>query len=526
MSNLYLLIKIQFQTLLKSAFVTKNRKKKAAGLGTILLIAGVFIYMSVVYTFGMVEMFPEGYKYITLYVMGMITILILFIFGYQSAGGHLFGYKDFDLLMSLPLTKQEVLSSKFISFLVLEYFYGFFVLAPAIVIVGIVSNYGPIYYLFGLITWLVLPIVPMVLASIFAYFAMYMAGKFKYKNLMNNIFYIVLMGLVFVLSFSYQILLESGVTDLLQLLENYRLYMPFMTFLFDGMIFKNFLNFIIGILMNVIVLVLFIWIFSKQYMKLNGQIQTGYKVKNFKLTESKKQSVFQALFIKELRTYFSNTVYFMNTAIMPILMIIGFGYLTFFMKEELTLVMYLLSYIILPIFCGIIFMMNLMSCTTNSSISLEGKNFDVLKSYPIDPREIFYAKMAVNFVVILPFGIICSLLAIYTFQFDLIEVGLSLLTVLTSGYFISALGLFLNLHFYRFDWDNAAAVVKQSMPVFITTLGGMVAGIIIIGVGVALVEFIHPNLVVLLLNLILLLIDGYFYYYFNHGGIKQFYKIN
>ena len=111
MSNLGLLLKVQFLSLLKSNS-QGSRKKKAAGLGTLLILGGVFLYMSVVYAISMVSMFPEGYKHITLYVMGIVTVLILLIFGYQSAGGHLFGFKDYDLLMSQStiemITSNEV----------------------------------------------------------------------------------------------------------------------------------------------------------------------------------------------------------------------------------------------------------------------------------------------------------------------------------------------------------------------------------------------------------------------------------
>ena len=93
--------------------------------------------------------------------------------------------------MSLPISKEEVLLSKFLSFLFLEYFYALFLLMPAIIIVGIVCKYGILYYILGIVAWVLFPIVPMVIASILAYLAMNLASRFKYKNLMNNIFYII-----------------------------------------------------------------------------------------------------------------------------------------------------------------------------------------------------------------------------------------------------------------------------------------------------------------------------------------------
>ena len=140
--------------------------------------------------------------------------------------------------------------------------------------------------------------------------------------------------------------------------------------------------------------------------------------------------------------------------------------------------------------------------------------------------DIFNAKMSVNLMVTLPFGFVSGILSFIFLKISLIEVLLMMLTACTSGYFISALGLILNLHFYRFDWENVATVVKQSMPVFITTMGGMVVGAAVIGLGFTLQEMIQPIILVLLLNVILFIIDLLFYFYLKNGGRKQFYKIH
>ena len=261
-------------------------------------------------------------------------------------------------------------------------------------------------------------------------------------------------------------------------------------------------------------------------MKLNGQIKSGYKAKNFKLTQSKANSAYSALFMKELRMYFSYSVYFMNTAVMPIITIIGFGYACITMRDDLNMIINLFPEYVLLVLCGGIFMMTLMSCTTNASISLEGSNFDNLKTYPIDTMDIFMSKISVNLLVVLPFGIVCSLLAFVFLNITFTEMLVMMMTSLTSGYFISAFGLILNLHFYRFDWDNVARVVKQSMPVFITTLGGMVLAISIIMLGINLSDVIDPTMLILILNVVLLFIDIVFHVYLNTGGRKQFNKIH
>lgn len=525
MNNLVLLLKVQLSGLLTST-TQFSKKKKFAGIGSLIFLGGIFLYMSVVYAFSMVMTFPQGYQYITLYVMGIMTFFMLLIFGYQSAGGHLFGFKDYDLLMSLPISNSQVLLSKFLSFLFLEYFYAFFLLIPAILIVGYVCEYGFLYYILGIITWVIFPIVPMIIASIFAYISMALASKFKYKNLMNNVFYIILMFVVFVLVFGYQQLLNGNITQLMSVMENVQTYLPFIGYLFDGMVLNNYIHFSLGIFMNIIVFVLFVFVFSKNFMKLNGQIKSGYKEKNFKLTKLKNNSIYHALFMKELRMYFSYSVYFMNTAIMPIITVGGFLYACIFMKDELQMIVNLFPEYVLLVLCGSIFTMNLMSCTTNSSISLEGSNFDQLKTYPIDTMDIFMSKISLNLLVVLPFGIICAILAFIFLELSFVEMLLMIVTSLTSGYFISVFGLILNLHFYRFDWDNVARIVKQSIPVMITSLGGMIVGVAVIALGIYLSDFITSTMIILLLNVLLLGLDVVLHFYLQTSGRKQFDKIH
>ena len=304
------------------------------------------------------------------------------------------------------------------------------------------------------------------------------------------------------------------------------MYAPFIGFLFDGMVFHDFVHFGIGSMINIFVFGLFVFIFSKSFMKLNGQMNTGYKDKNFKLTESKANSAYFALFMKEVRMYFSYSVYFMNTAVMPIITVVGFGYACITMKDDLNMIMNMFPEYVVLALCGSILMMTLMSCTTNSSISLEGSNFDNLKTYPIDTMDIFKAKLSVNLLVVLPFGMICSILAFIFLNITLSEMFLMMMTSLTSSYFISVFGLILNLHFYRFDWDNVARVVKQSMPVAITSIGSMVVTIGFVMLGINLSNVIDGMLLVLILNIILIIIDILLYAYLKTGGRKQFNKIH
>ena len=67
-------------------------------------------------------------------------------------------------------------------------------------------------------------------------------------------------------------------------------------------------------------------------------------------------------------------------------------------------------------------MMMSMSPTTHSSISLEGKNLWIIKSIPVEIKEIFYSKIMVNLTItIIPILFSSTILSIFL-ELDVITI--------------------------------------------------------------------------------------------------------
>lgn len=525
MNKLFLLLKVQLLSLLTSTS-TSSKKKRATGITMLLIPVAACLYVSVVYVMGMVEVFPVEYQYISIYIIGLMTLIMLLIFGYQGASGHLFGFKDYDLLMSLPVSHRQVLTSKFVSFLILEYIYAFFLFIPAIIIVGINCNYSLLYYVLSFVSWLFLPIVPITISAILSFFSMYFAGKFKYTNMMNLLFNIILIAAIIGLSAGYQTLIMSDISTLESISMNISHYLPFMGWMFDGIFTHNYLLYLGGICFNVIVFIAFVYLFANYFMKLNGQIKKGYTVKNYRLEKVKTNSSFYALFLKEVHTYFSNSVYVLNTALFPIMGIGSAAYL-FYQKDSLfVMIPHEFRPVLLPLAASCILFFTLTCCTTNSSISIEGKSFYLLRSLPIREKDIFKAKIGLNLLVIIPLTCIAVLIASMALQFTLFDILVLLAVVVASAIFVSVFGLILNLHYYRLEWSSPARIVKQSLPVFITTIGGMGVSGVFIALTFFLIEQMNPFLLTELLLMGLVIIDIGCIFYLNKNGVRLFRKIN
>ena len=111
-----------------------------------------------------------------------------------------------------------------------------------------------------------------------------------------------------------------------------------------------------------------------------------------------------------------------------------------------------------------------MTCTTGSSISLEGKSLWILKSIPASVREIFTAKIMINLLLIL----VPSLLSLVgfgiAFRFPPLYYLCGVAMIIAGALFISMLGLLINLRFPKLEYDREAVVIKQSLSAFLSMM--------------------------------------------------------
>ena len=97
-----------------------------------------------------------------------------------------------------------------------------------------------------------------------------------------------------------------------------------------------------------------------------------------------------------------------------------------------------------------------------SSVSMEGKNLWILKSLPVDHKDMMNAKLLFNLIVVAPFYAVSEIVLLFTVRTTLPGRLWLILAPAAMIVFSVTFGLFMNLKFPRFDWENAMEVVKQS----------------------------------------------------------------
>ena len=198
MNNLFLLTKINLLGNLK-----KNSNK-----GLIIFIIA-FLYLAfVIYQLGlgMIDgfiMLNIPYMFLTLFMLfSSMFILATNIF---KVNGTIFNFKDYDLLMSLPIKKEEIIISKILSLYFLNFLYTILFMIPSYIVFVLKIKVTLTFNILFFTTIFIIPILPTVIATIIGSLITAITSRFKRKNLINYI--------IFILSFIFMYYMTSGISN-------------------------------------------------------------------------------------------------------------------------------------------------------------------------------------------------------------------------------------------------------------------------------------------------------------------------
>lgn len=533
MSNLLLLLKIQFieitgiNKFLKEE--SQNKRMKSLGLGLLIAFSLVMLALLSGMYFTMIAngLKTIGYLELILVICILATIGMTFFTSIYKAQGILFGSKDYDVLMSLPIKYWVILSSKMLNLVIVNYFFMAFVIIPGVIVYFNYAEASPIIFLYAGIMFFFVPFIPIVLGSIFAFIISYISSKIKYKNMILTVGTIFLfIGIMYISSdlnkvVEKLILNGKGLTEAV-----YSIYPPAEYFT-NAIINLSFISLSKFILWSLGAFIIFVFVLAKIFKKINSSLGESYKTSNYKLSALKTNSPIKALVNKEFKRYFASTTYVLNTFIGMILLSLLSLSIVFFNKEVILNILKIpdvgenLGKVLIIV---IAFLVGL-TCTTSSSISMEGKNLWIIKSIPIRAEEIFKSKIIVNLLLTIPFIIVNVLILQFSNIFSLMDSLWAIIVPSLLVTFMALSGLMLNLKFPKLDWTNEAMVVKQSLSVFLSMLIGM--GSCLLGIALfMLFKGLDFNILMIGISTILVVLNVFIWKWLKSRGRELFYKIN
>lgn len=454
---------------------TKEKKQFfIVGIAGISVI-GIFMYLSGYISFtlaeiGLIEVLP------TLMLVSY-SLFILFL-TFLKGGSYLIGLKDYDMVVSLPVSNTVVILSRLTSLYAVNLMIGIVAIAPMMIVYDVCGSLTWETHLILFVSLIIAPIIPMIVALAIGVLISCVSSHSKHSNIFSLLFSV--MGiLLFIFAVSQmQTMQAKQVTNVslmfMELINQY--YLP--AFLFaKALVYTDFLSLLSFVVLSVVIAIAFVIVISYFYKKINTIAFSHYTKKNFCLEKVKVSSSFGALYKKELKRFFSCTIYALNSSIVIILLLVASTFTLFGMQDMIIKQLEAMGIIsifqtVLPL---IIAMLVSINCTTSASLSLEGKSRWLMCSAPVEAKTILQSKIAVNLTVVLPILWVSMIFLRIVFPLSILETVLLFITPTIYTFFIAVIGMWLNIKFPRYDWTSEYYAIK----------GGAVSVLASIGVGVA-----------------------------------------
>lgn len=527
MNNLIKLTKINLLTFgefykVKNAKTSKEKRKASSKFVLMLFLLiyfGFCIYL-------LADQMMKGFMLLNapsllLGFFMMISSLFILLTNILKINGILFNYKDYDLLMSLPIKTEIVIASKLTLLYVFNLMYALLFMIPSMIVYINYVDVSIIFYLLFVITVLFIPVLPIVIASIIGTILTSITSKFEKKKLGQTIFtFALLLGIMYLqqkLVTMKDIDIAGMATSLLNTIN--KVY-PLVNTYVDILANSNILSLIIFTVLPILVFYVFVQLLNKNYESINTRLSNVTVHNKFKIKEYKMNSPLKALYKKELSKFLSSPNYIINNSFGAIFSIIAVLLFVFMGSDKLDSLLQMEGFSDLFIKTGPILLGSFaaMCCTTCSSISLEGKNLWIIKSIPAKTLDIFKSKILVNLTLIIPVMIINAIILSIYLKVSILTFIFMLVLPIFYAIFISQLGLVINLLFPNFEWKNEIVVIKQSTAAFLSVMLGMV---------VAVVPLIIPyhfstNIYMTLVLLVIIILNILLYVFLKSEGIKKF----
>ena len=207
----------------------------------------------------------------------------------------------------------------------------------------------------------------------------------------------------------------------------------------------------------------------------------GTKKIKYEATKSDAKSPLWALVGKELRKFFTSAIYMLNSGIGLIftVAVAVIALVKSSMLHEVALTLFgSLDYLAPALAVAIVFLssMNMMSA---SALSLEGKNLWIIKTIPVSENTVILSKALPQIIVCTPPVLISSVLAIIASGASPLYWPFIILTPIAANVAFAFLGLCFNILAPKFEFDNEAQPVKQSLAVFLTMITQAVLAILV-----------------------------------------------
>ena len=453
---------------------------------------------------------------------------ITFFFGVYTIMNVFFFSNDIEHLLPMPFSSREIVFGKFTAVMVNMTVYSLMLIVP-LVIYGIKSEATVAYYCYMLIVIIIVPIFPMIIASIICITLMRFGNITKHKDAFKMITGCLSLILVVVFNIFTQGggVENSTIVDALGEGENSiigKITGIFITnnFLSHGLInndsFKGLLYMGLAILISLSFLIAFYIIGGKLYLKGIIGISESYSrrenILKSKGTDKliKRSTPLKALVMKDLKIILRTPQFFINCIAILFYMPAIFGVMLF-SNGGITELSKLIestntwdSRILALIFIAVSMFISSGGAGV-TALSREGKDFMVSKyipvSYEVHLESKIISSLCINEICAV---IITAVLIALGIKPLLLIVGV--IIAISAVALITLMGMYFDFKSPKLDWDDEKTIMKNNwMPLLIMTIMLIMGGTLFV-----IAIFIKSSIIMFILIMTIIGVSSYIFY--------------
>ena len=496
MKKFLALLKVSVRSmLLTSAGGRRSKKKAATGVGALMLIAFLGLYMSGMYSALLMHVLaPVHMEALVFLFMGMGALVGGLLFTAFAVKGVVFGGRDNDLLLSMPVPSFVLMASRVAAIYLENLLFSFFVLVPAGVVCALLTERGvgrdPLFWVRLIIAVLALPLLDTALSVLLGALAAFLSARVSKGALGQNIVMALFLAAVFYFSFNLSGMIEGLAANAAGVKSSLSWAAPLL-WMADG-ILEDW-----GLLLAFAVCCaaafgLVVFVLGKVYRKAVTAFAARSARRDYKLSAQSASGQKKALLMKEAKRFFGTPMYLWNSGL-GLILLVAAGVAALVMRSELRELSGMLGDDF-PVFLVAAAVMGWCLCTCTiaaPSVSLEGKYLWILREAPVHERILLWIKAGFQLLLTLPCTVIAGVCIAIALALPLWQSVAMIAVTVLFGVGHAAFGLLMGLCFPKLDAVNETVVVKQSLAVtlgifvpmaalgvcaLLCWLGGMLAG--------------------------------------------------
>lgn len=497
-----------FKTLMKNTRMfsfTKNRLLNAVLIGLIVIgLVPLVLLLSFITVdmYGQLEGVGQEGALVAFILVGMN--FAMFFFGAFYILNVFYFSKDIENLLYMPFKASHILMAKLLTVIAYEYFFVLLFYVPVMIAYGYASGGGVIFYILAILIGLMLPFIPLVLASLIVMVVMRFTNIGKHKETVGFIAGMVIL----VVAIGFNVLIQNmagGNADTQELMEYMTTdggLMNFVARFFPGVRFATLVissesiviqlqNLAIHVGIIYLMVLLFLWVANRIYFA--GAVGlSDVSAKRQQMSEkewtknSRQESMLLSVMHREFRLLLRSPVYFMNGVFVSVLVpgIFIFFYLVMpDNDQQMQALMQLMQQdgsgavtLAIVFVSGIVF--SGMNAVASTGVTREGRGVVYMRFLPMKMQTFYMGKVVVSMILgylgVILIGIVFHVMGASATPLIL---G-AILAILGTG-ISSQLGMCIDLIHPKLEWDNEQQAMKQNVNVIINML---ISGVLTFGI--------------------------------------------